>query len=107
MTQQIIALLIIFYFIYQQTSLYKKQALSKNEYYFWLAFWLVASGMILAIHYIDALVLSLGFSASGISVLTELAVAILFYFIFRLRLRIAKLEKDITIIVEKIALEKK
>lgn len=107
MTQQTIALAVILYFITKQSLMFKNDKIAKAEYYFWLIFWLLTGVAILSLHQIDLLVARLGFSASGISVLTELAVAILFYFIFRLRLRIAKLENDITAIVEAIALEKK
>lgn len=105
MTQQIIAFAVIIVIIVQQSLLYRRDAIAKSEYYFWLYFWLIAGVVILSLDRIDFLVAQLGFSASGISVLTELAVAVLFYFIFRLRLRIAKLEKDITRIVEAIALK--
>lgn len=107
MTQQSIAILVILYFLSQQTLLFKKNTITKAEYYFWLIFWLSAGAAVLSLQQIDQLVARLGFSATGISVMTELAVAVLFYFIFRLRLRIAKLEKDITAIVEKIALSQK
>lgn len=107
MTQQIIALIVIIFFIIKQTQAYRKDAIAKQEYYFWLFFWIAAGLVTLSLQKIDRLVAQLGFSASGISVLTELAVAILFYFIFRMRLRLAKLEKDITKIVENIALNDK
>jgi hypothetical protein len=106
MTQQFIALIIILYFVAKQTMLYRNQQIVKSEYIFWLIFWLFVSVAILSLQRIDQLVASLGFSASGISVLTELAVAVLFYFIFRLRLRIAKLDQDVTRLVEALALKK-
>ena len=65
MTQQLIAIIIILYFIYQQTSLFKKGNLSKNEYFFWLFFWLTAGLLIVAIHYIDTLVHNLGLQWVG------------------------------------------
>jgi hypothetical protein len=107
MTQQIIALIVIIFFIIKQAQAYRKEAIAKSEFYFWLIFWIAAGLVIVSLSTIDRLVAQLGFSASGISVLTELAVAILFYFIFRMRLRIAKLEKDITRIVEAIAIRNK
>jgi hypothetical protein len=105
MTQQIIALIVILFFVLKQTQAYRKDAIAKPEYYFWLIFWFATGLVILFLPFIDRLVAQLGFSASGISVLTELAVAILFYFIFRMRLRLAKLEKDLTKIVEALAIK--
>ncbi|PIT93898.1 DUF2304 domain-containing protein, partial [Candidatus Falkowbacteria bacterium CG10_big_fil_rev_8_21_14_0_10_43_11] len=53
------------------------------------------------------LVRYLGFTASGINVLLYLGVALLFYFIFRLRIRLAKVEGEITKVVREIAINNK
>jgi hypothetical protein len=45
----------------------------------------------------------LGFYSSGINFLLYLAIIILFYLIFRLRLQILKMDRDISRLVEKIA----
>jgi hypothetical protein len=47
-----------------------------------------------------------GFSASGINFLAYLAILILFYLNFRLRLKVEKMDKDITAVARKIALDK-
>jgi hypothetical protein len=72
-----------------------------------MVFWLAAAGLIISLKLIDRLVSELGFTGTGIEVLLYLSVAILFYFVFRLRLRFEKIEKDITKIVKEIALKDK
>lgn len=106
MIQQLLAIFIIIYFISRLTWQYRQQALARSEYRFWMFFWLVALVLVVSLKQIDRLVLSLGFSAPGIAVLTDFAIIILLYFIFRLRLRVAKLERDLTKVVEHLAIKR-
>jgi hypothetical protein len=55
---------------------------------------------------IDQFVANLGFSSSGIDVLLYLTIVFLFYIIFRLRLRMEKIERNITTIVREVSLKK-
>jgi hypothetical protein len=105
MFQQIIALVIITFFIVRLLPQRKKDQISKNEFYFWLIFWLGTALAVIFIKVIDQIVLFLGFSGSGINFLLYLAIMMLFYFIFRMRLRIVKMDKELTKIARKIALE--
>lgn len=107
MLQQIIALIIIVWFIARLFWQKKKNYIGANEFLFWLIFWLIAAGLIISLKSIDRLVSGLGFSGSGIEVLLYLSVAMLFYLVFRLRLKFEKIEKDITKIVKNIALKDK
>lgn len=74
--------------------------MSANEFYFWLIFWALAAAAIVFIKRIDSLVARFGFSGTGIEVLFYAGIIILFYFIFRLRLRLERIERDITEIVK-------
>jgi len=105
MLQQIIALIIIAFFLSRLYWQKRKNHISFNEFLFWLFFWLVAAVLIIGLKFIDRLVADLGFSGSGIQVLFYLSIAILFYSIFRIRLKMEKIEKDITKIVKNIALK--
>ena len=107
MLQQTIALIVIAFFIARLYWQKKKNHIGANEFLFWFIFWLVAAGLIISLKSIDRLVSKLGFTGSGIEVLLYLSVAMLFYFIFRLRLKFEKIEKDITKIVKNIALKDK
>ena len=103
MLQQVLALIIIIFFISRLFWQKKKGLLGINEFMFWLIFWVIAALAIVFIKWIDELVAGLGFTGSGIEVLLYLGVVILFYFIFRLRLRLEKIERNITEIVRSIA----
>jgi hypothetical protein len=105
MLQQIIALIIIAFFLARLYWQKQKNYIGFNEFLFWLIFWLISAVLIILLKFIDKLVLGLGFSGTGIEVLLYLAVAVLFYLIFRLRLKLEKIEKDITKIVKHIALK--
>ena len=104
MFQQIIALIIIAFFLARLLWQKQKKQIGAGEFIFWLIFWLLAAIAIVFLKWVDKLVAGLGFSGSGIEVLLYVAVAILFYFIFRLRLRLEKIEKDITKIVREISI---
>lgn len=107
MFQQIIALVIILFFLARLYWQKQKNQISANEFIFWLIFWLAAAIAISLLKWIDRFVAGLGFSGSGIEVMLYVGVALLFYFIFRLRLRLEKIEKDITEIVKNTAISNK
>jgi small membrane protein len=104
MLQQSIALLIILFFIVRLFILKKKGLLPAGEFIFWLAFWFLAGASVLSLKWIDELVAKFGFSASGINFLAYLAILILFYLVFRLRLKAEKMSKDITEVARIIAI---
>ena len=104
MLQQIIALVVILFFISRLFWQKRKKQIIASEFIFWLLFWGLAAVAILFLKNLDLLVASIGFSGSGIEVLLYLAIAILFYFIFRLRIKLEKIERNMTKIVTEIAL---
>jgi len=105
MFQQIIALIIIAFFLARLFWQKQKKQINANEFIFWLVFWLLAAIAIISLKWIDKLVANLGFSGSGIDILFYIAVIILFYLIFRLRLHLVKIEKNITKIVRNITIK--
>lgn len=105
--QQLLALIIIGFFIFRLFSQKKKKEINSSEFALWLVFWSVSALAIVFLKELDSLASMLGFSASGINLLFYAAILILFYLIFRLRLRIAKLDKDITDLNRSISLLKK
>jgi len=107
MIQQLLALFIVFSFLGRLILQKKRKKISAGEFIFWLVFWFLVLLAVVFLKYIDFFVASLGFSASGIDVLIYLAVAILFYFVFRLRIKLEKIERDITSIVREISLKDK
>ena len=104
MLQQIIALAIIITFIWRLFIQKKKKQINSTEFSLWLIFWLVGGLAIIFIRKIDAFLIHLGFSSAGINFLFYIAVIVLFYLIFKLRLTIAKMDENITKISRQIAL---
>lgn len=107
MLQTIMAAVIILFFLSRLIWQRKKQSITKNEFIFWLVFWLFALLTVLLLKQLDAVVADLGFSASGIQVLLYLTVAALIYFIFRIRLRLVKMDREISKIAEELAINKR
>ena len=106
MLQQIIAIVIILFFVFRLVAQKKKNQISNNEFTLWLVFWLIAAAAIIFIKQIARLVAWLGFSSSGINFLIYIAVLALFYLVFRLRLDLAKMDRSLTEIVRQITLKK-
>jgi hypothetical protein len=106
MLQQSFALLIIAFFLTRLLRQRQKKQITRNETAFWLAFWVLAALAVIFLKTIDKVVASLGFSGSGINFLLYIAVMILFYFIFKMRLKMVKIEKNITDITREVALKK-
>jgi small membrane protein len=107
MSQQIIALLIIAFFIVRLIWQFKNEQIKLNEFIVWFIFWLFAGTAIIFIKSIDRLLIDLGFSSSGINVLFYLGVVFLFYLLFKLRLRLERMERDLTKIIREIAITNK
>jgi len=106
MIQQIFALLIIIFFASRVWRQKQAKQIGQNEFVFWLIFWLLAAAAIIFIKQIDRFVAYLGFSGAGINFLFYIAVMILFYFLFKMRLKIVKMEKNITDLTREISLKK-
>ncbi len=96
MLQELIGLAVILIFLLRLGWQFYKDQIPKSQFIFWLAFWGVAGLLLLYIRSIDELAARLGFSSTGIQLLLYVAVAVIFYVIFRLRLKIATMEKEIT-----------
>ena len=107
MLQQLIAIIIILFFVAKLAVQKKKQEISGNEFRLWLAFWIVAALAIVFIKRLDYFVAQLGFSGSGINFLIYLAVLALFYMVFRIRLEMAKTDKHLTELARIITLRDK
>ena len=105
MFQQIIAIIVVLFFIFKLFWQKRKKQIAGNEFVFWLVFWIVGIIAILFLKQIDNLVANLGFSGSGINVLFYIAVILLFHLMFKLRIRMERQEKNITKIIRKVAID--
>jgi small membrane protein len=107
MFQQAIALVIILFFLFRLFWQKRKGEIGRGEFLFWFVFWSLAAVIILSLKYIDILVARLGFSGRGIEILFYLGMVLLFYIVFKLRLRLAKIEREITKIIRNMTLKDK
>jgi hypothetical protein len=107
MFQQILAIIIIFFFISRLYFQKKKKQISANEFIFWFLFWIFSGMAIIFLKKIDSLVAYLGFSSSGINILLYIALLIVLYMLFKMRIKIEKQERNITKIIREIALKNK
>lgn len=103
MIQEILGLAVILFFILRLGWQYYKDQIAKSQFIFWLFFWFLGGLLVIFVKRLDDLALSLGFSSSGIQLLLYVAVVVMFYIIFRMRLKIARLEKDITELTRSVA----
>lgn len=105
MFQIVVALLIVLFFLSRTYWQKKNNKISKNEFIFWFIFWSLAGVFIVFIKKIDHLVSNLGFTASGIDVLSYLSIPVIFYLIFKIIVKIERIEKNITEIVREISIK--
>ncbi len=104
MLQETIALVVIAFFILRVGWQAHRRQLPAAQFVFWLCFWIAGAILVLYLRALDSLAARLGFSSSGIEILLYVAVVAIFYYVFRLRLKIASLEKDLTAVIRTQAL---
>lgn len=103
--QQIIAIILILVIFYRIFVRFKRNEISKKEFGIWTIFWLLALAVVIFLRQVDAFVKGLGIVGRGIDVIVYVSIALIFYLIFRLIVRIDKIERDITKIVRKVAID--
>ncbi len=106
MLQQILALIVIIFFLIRLFNQKKKKQINGSEFLIWLIFWLAALAAIIFLKQIDSLVAWLGFSGAAINILVYITVLALIYQVFRMRLTIAKMEKNISELNQALTLKK-
>lgn len=103
MLQEILALIVIFIFLVRLGFQLYHEQIPRSQFILWLVFWLIGGVVVIYLQDIDRLVARLGFSSSGIEVLLYLTVAVMFYLILRLRLKLERMERDITTLTRHLA----
>lgn len=103
--QQITAIAIILWLAFRLIGQWRGKRLNAREFLAWMVLVALALAAMLFIKTIDAAVGALGFSGSGIDILLYLAVIALVYYIFKLRLQIERIERDLTKIVRHLSLK--
>lgn len=84
----------------------RDKQISVNELFFWLAIWLGLVFVVFFPQIISKIALFLGIGR-GIDVVVYASIAVLFYLIFRLYVKLEDNQKTITLLVRELALKKK
>jgi hypothetical protein len=106
MLQQILAFIVIAFFLIRLFKQRNKKQISGNEFLLWLIFWIISLAAIIFIKQIDYLLAIFGFSGAAINFLVYVVVLALIYQVFQMSLKIAKLDKNLSDINQALALKK-
>ncbi|NQU77407.1 DUF2304 family protein [Candidatus Falkowbacteria bacterium] len=102
--QQIIAIIIILVIFLSVFLKFRRKQISGGEFFVWSVFWILVALAMIFIKKIDGYVLGLGIASRGIDVLIYVAVPLIFYLIFRIYVRLEKMERNITKVTRQEAL---
>jgi hypothetical protein len=101
---QILILLFIAYVIYRLIVKMNKRELTWQIFGLWLFFWLVVAAFVILPQTTQILADWLGVGR-GVDVIIYIAILVLFYIVFRIFVRIEKIERDITYLIKDISLD--
>jgi len=103
---QIITIIIVLFLLVRVGSQLKRKQITLKEALLWGLVWFGVGVVVLYPKLTDRLAAQIGLqSAKGIDLVVYLAVAVVFYLVFRLFVRLEKMEHDITKIVRHVALK--
>jgi len=102
---QIFILLFIIYAVIKVALRYKDKIISLQEFVLWTIFWFMV-GFVVILPETTSLVANLVGVGRGVDLVIYLSILILFYLVFRVLVRLDKIDKDVTKIVRAIALKK-
>jgi hypothetical protein len=102
---QIILLLFIIYAVIKVALRYKDKIISLQEFILWTIFWFLV-GFVVILPDTTSLVASFVGVGRGVDLVIYISILILFYLVFRVLVRLDKIDKDVTKIVRNLALKK-
>jgi len=102
---QILLILFIVFVIAKVALRYKDKIISLQEFLLWTIFWFMV-GFVVILPETTSLVANIVGVGRGVDLVIYVSVLILFYLAFRILVRLDKIEKDVTKIVRKIAIDK-
>jgi len=103
---QVFALLFVFFAVWRVLVKFKRTELKPPEFIIWLLFWLAVGIAFIIPESLTQLANLLGIGR-GADLVLYVAVVVIFYLIFRIFLRLEKMERNITKLVRKNSLEDK
>ncbi len=103
---QFVTIILVLYLLTRVTTQLKHKRITLKEALFWSLLWFAVGVVVLYPKLTDQLASYIGLqSAKGIDLVVYLAVGLVFYLVFRIFVRIERIEHDITKIVRQIALK--
>jgi len=106
MTIEIVSTVVALFFISRAMVRIKKRELSLREGIAWMVLWACVGFIVLYPKVADYAAGAIGLkTATGIDLVVYIAVAVLFYLLFRIFVRIERIEHNITELVRKTALD--
>ena len=104
---QIITIIVVLYLLTRIVNQLRRKQITLKEALLWSLLWFGVGVVVLYPKLTDQLAAYIGLqSAKGIDLVVYLAVALVFYLVFRIFVRIERMEHDITKIVRQVALNK-
>ena len=101
---QILIIVFIAYVIYSLIIKLNKRELSTQIFVLWLIFWIIV-GVIVVLPQTTQLVADWLGVGRGVDVVIYISILVLFYIVFRIFVRIEKIERDITYLIKDISLD--
>ena len=106
MVIKIILILFILFAVIKVAMRYKDKNISLQEFILWTIFWFITAFLVLFPD-ITSYAANLVGVGRGVDLVIYLAILILFYLMFRALVKLDKVEKEVTKVVRKVALEEK
>ena len=106
---EIIQIVIIIFALFALSRVFlrfKDNKLTRNEFIFWIVIWVAVIIVSIIPSITGVLSQKLGIGR-GIDLLIYLSIIVLFYLMFRLYVKLESVEKEITALVRRVALDKK
>ncbi len=103
---QVLAILFVIFALWRVINKFKRKELKVTEFLMWLFFWLAVSVAFITPESLTLLANLLGIGR-GADLVLYVAVVVVFYLMFRIFVRLEKMEKNITKIVRDKALKDK
>jgi len=101
---QIVISIFAFFALIKIIARFKKQELKNSELFIWVLFWLAVAALVWVPNSLTKLANIFGIGR-GADLIFYASIVVLFYILFRIYLRLEKIERNITKIVKKNALD--
>ncbi len=103
---QTILLLFLLYAVIKTIVRFRQHKLKFGWFLFWFALWILA-GIVIALPETTSLLANLVGVTRGVDLIVYISLVLVFYLIFRILLKIEKIEQEITKVVREIAVRDK